>query len=257
MQDPLTAPETESTAPYTALADGYDFVMSHVNYEFWASYVQELLTRHRPDTASILELGCGTGSLAIALQPLGDYRYVATDRSEAMLAVARRKADEADVPIEFATAEFTNLHAAKRFDAAVLLYDGLNYLLEPSQVRVLLAGAFAALSDEGVFIVDQSTPANSLKNEAFFESSDSTDDFSYVRRSRFDAASNLHRTTLEIVSRERRFVEEHVQRAYRIDEIRPLARDVGFRVDAVYDGFSSEPASDASERVHWVLRRPS
>lgn len=248
--------DAEPAEPYTALAAGYDFVMSHVDYGSWAEYVQQLITRHHPETRSIVELGCGTASLALHLQPLGSYRYLATDGSEAMLSVARRKAAASPANIHIRKAEFAGLRIDQSFDAALLLYDGLNYLLEKTAIERLLRGTYETLVEGGIFIVDQSTPANSVNNEAYFENSERRDDFSYVRRSRFDPTSNLHRTTLEIRIGERTFFEEHVQRAYRVDEIRRLIRRADFEVEAAYDGFTFDEADEGSERVHWVLRRP-
>lgn len=256
MGDELRLTNVETTAPYTALAAGYDFVMSHVDYEMWAEYVNELLVRHRPEAHSILELGCGTGSLAVELQMLGSFDYLATDGSESMLREARRKAAEAFVKVDFDVAHFTDYHIDPPRDAVILLYDGLNYLLDQADIRSLLACTFEALKPGGVFIVDQSTPANSLNNEAYFESSDSQDGFSYVRRSRYEASTKLHRTVLEMSIGDRSIREEHVQRAYEIEEMRRLIDAAGFAVAAAYDGFSTEPASEKSERVHWVLRRP-
>ncbi|HYG69925.1 MAG TPA: class I SAM-dependent methyltransferase, partial [Anaeromyxobacteraceae bacterium] len=84
-------PVARSADPYSVLAEGYDAVMAHVDYEAWAEYVHFLLVRHHLEAQDVLELGCGTGSLALVLQPLGPYAYRATDASEAMLTVARRK----------------------------------------------------------------------------------------------------------------------------------------------------------------------
>lgn len=256
MRDNRSPQHSEPSPPYTALAAGYDFVMSHVDYLFWAEYVQQMIERHNADAHRLLELGCGTGSLAVILQPLGPYRYVATDRSDAMLSVARSKAEVIGASIHFRKADFADYRSEERFDVAILLFDGLNYLLKKQEVRGLLACTYDALVEGGIFIVDQSTPANSVNNERYFESSDRQDDFAYVRRSRFEAGTSLHRTTLEIIVGDRTYREEHVQRAYAIDEIRGLTDDVGFHVDAAYDGFSFDEASDGSERVHWVLRRP-
>lgn len=255
MDDRSRSIHAEPVRPYTALAAGYDFVMSHVDYESWAAYVQDLLELHRPEAASLLELGCGTGSFALQLQPRGGYRYVATDGSEAMLEVARRKADEVEADIHFKTADFADFHVGERFDAVLLLYDGLNYLLEKSAVLDMLRCTHAAIVDGGIFIVDQSTPANSVNNERYFESSDSREDFSYVRRSRFDPSSDLHRTTIELRVGNRSFKEQHVQRAYRLADVQTLVEEAGFFIEAAYDGFSTDAASESSERVHWVLRR--
>ncbi|MEX1054826.1 MAG: class I SAM-dependent methyltransferase, partial [Rhodothermales bacterium] len=96
-----------------------------------------------------------------------------------------------------------------------------------------------------------------INNEPYFEHSDSAEGFSYVRKSRYDRETRLHRTTLEISIGEHLFQEVHVQRAYDMTEIQDLAEQAGFAVESMYDGFSTAPATEESERVHWVLRRPT
>ena len=255
MGEKLSDPRT--TPPYTVLAGGYDFVMDHVEYEIWAEYIHGLLTRHAPEARTILELGCGTGSHAFALQPLGPYDYLATDISEQMLKVARHKAEESGEGVRFELADFTDFRVDSPVDAVLLLYDGLNYLLETEDVLKLMRCAIQALRPGGIFIVDQSTPSNSINNEPYFEHSDAADDFSYVRKSYYDRKTRLHRTVLEMTISEHRFREEHLQRAYEMSEIRQLAERVGFTIDSMYDGFSTAPATEESDRVHWVLRRPT
>ena len=245
------------TPPYTVLAGGYDFVMEHVEYEMWAEYIHGLLMRHAPEAKTILELGCGTGSQAFALQPLGPYDYLGTDISEQMLNVARHKAEEAGEDVRFEYADFTDYRVDTPVDAVLLLYDGLNYLLEMDDVMKLMRCTFRALREGGIFIVDQSTPSNSINNEPYFEHSDSAEGFSYVRKSQYDRETRLHRTTLEMSIGEHRFQEEHLQRAYHMNEIREIAELVGFAIESMYDGFSTAPATKESERVHWVLRRPT
>lgn len=257
MPEPPSASRPTSSPPYSILAAGYDFVMSHVDYDFWAEYIYNLLCRHQPDADTVLELGCGTGSLAIALQPMGGYRYLATDISAEMIAVARRKADEENVDVRFARADFTDFQTDEPVDVVLLLYDGLNYILEEDPIRGLMKSAYRAVRPGGLFIVDQSTPSNSVNNEAFFEHSDSIGIFSFVRRSRYDEESRLHRTTLDITVKDKQFREEHVQRAYTLAEIRPLAEGAGFIVEDAYEGFSTSPATEESERAHWILRRPA
>lgn len=256
MRDDSTARETMSTPPYSVLAAGYDFVMSHVDYELWAEYVHELIMRHHPSAETVLELGCGTGSLAFVLERLGSYRYLATDRSESMIKVARYKKKREEAGVRFDLADFTDFRVDTPVDVIILLYDGINYLMEQEAIRKLMACAFTALKENGVFIVDQSTPTNSINNEAYFEDSDRLDDFSYVRRSRYDPETHIHRTSIEMSVGDRHFREEHLQRAYELGVVRRLAEEAGFSAEAVYDGFSTAPATEASERAHWLLRRP-
>lgn len=260
-------PKSEIAEPYTALAEGYEAVMEHVDYRRWAGYAHDLLQEHAPAAwplgpRCLLELGCGTGTLARQLQPRGPYRYLATDRSEAMLAVARRQARAQEVPIRFQPADFTCLaedlpDQTNTFDAVLLLYDGLNYLLNVRQVRRLLAGAARVLRPGGLFLFDQSTPANSADPTDFeydgtFEQDGQT--FRYWRESRYDPARRLHTTTFHLDGPEGVSSERHVQRAYAVGEIRRLLRASPLAEMAAFDGFTTNPPTPQSRRVHWLAR---
>lgn len=255
------------TPPYSALAAGYDLVMAHVDYPEWAEYVLDLLDEHAPEAASILELGCGTGSLGFELQRLGEaftgqpggFRYLGTDASEPMIRVARAKARSAGRiagRLPFAVADFTDYTVEEPFDVALLLFDGINYLLDAEQIEATLRATAEAVVPGGLFILDQSTPANSLNNAEYFQDEGEADAFKYVRRSHYDPESRLHTTEFDLTVLGEDTHEAHVQRAYERAEIEALIEASPFEIVAAYDGFEMDPATDESERIHWVLRRP-
>ena len=232
--------------------------MAHVDYRAWASHVRRLIGKHHPDAGDVLELGCGTGALARELQPLGPepdgFRYRATDASAAMLDAGRKAAR--GLAITFEPLDFRDVPPAPAVDVVLLLYDGLNYLLEKDDVRRLLSGAAGALRPGGVFVFDHSTPANSLRHEWGFDDEGETPAFTYIRSSSYDRRARLHRTTFRLHLPDGRDArEEHVQRAYAPDEIAVLIDESPLTRVAAYDGMSLKPMRAASERVHWVVRR--
>lgn len=245
----------DDTPPYTALAKGYDFVMEHVDYVRWAEYVYDLIKDNHAAPRTILELGCGTGSLALELQPLGNFAYLATDGSPQMVRIARKKAEAVAAEVTFKVADFTAFGVEETVDVAILLYDGLNYLLTEDAIRDVLWNVYRVLSQGGLFLFDQSTPANSLNNAAHFEDKGREQGFSYVRNSRYDPNTRLHTTVFKLIEGPRRYKEEHVQRAYELSQIRALIQEMPFEEVGAFDGFSTKPATEATERVHWLVRR--
>ena len=247
------------TEPYSALAAGYDAVMAHVDYPMWAGYVRSLLRIHHDRAQSLIELGCGTGALAVVLQPYGPgdgYRYRAFDGSEAMLAVARETARRAGREVSFAQADFLDPVPPPPADAVVLVYDGLNYLLTLDEVGALLSHVRDALVPGGVAILDQSTPANSVNHADGFDDAGETDAFAYVRSSAYDPDRRLHTTTFRLRGADGEATETHVQRAYELAEVERLFAASPLDVVAAYDEFGFEPADASTERIHWVARRP-
>jgi SAM-dependent methyltransferase len=166
-------------------------------------------------------------------------------------------------------ADFTALAAADDlpgapFDAVLLLYDGLNYVLDPARLPAIFAGAASVLRPGGLFVVDQTTPANSAAHADAFDdagrdpvhAADGPRAFAYVRHSRYDAEAGLHTTTLDLTVGGRTVREEHVQRVYAPRTLRAVI-DAQPRLaeEAAYDGFTRDAAHAGSYRVHWVLRR--
>jgi ubiquinone/menaquinone biosynthesis C-methylase UbiE len=248
---------TRDMDPYSALAVGYDLVMQHVEYEVWAAYLHRLLEQHGSNIDVVLELGCGTGSLALQLQPLGNYDYIGTDRSPQMIRVAQIKAEEAGLDLRFEQLDFTTFDVSRPVDAIILVYDGLNYLLEREAMRSMMVSVMHALRPGGIFCFDQSTPNNSIRHGRDFEDAGEADGFAFVRHSRYDATTRLHTTTFDITIDGRRYHEKHIQRAYTMAEVEQVTSEVGFQHVAAYDNFSFEAATSNSERIHWVVRRPS
>lgn len=242
--------------PYSVLAALYDVVMEHVEYDAWAELVDHYFATYADEQgiSTILELGAGTGSLAFELQPLGPYTYHATDASESMIQIGERKAAMLGMDIHFEKATFQHFHVKEPVDAIVLLFDGLNYLLDTKDVLKLFSNAYEALRPGGLFLFDISTPANSEDHEADFAGEGEVEGVTFVRGSQYDRATKLHTTTFDIFIEGQHYFEKHIERAYAIEEIRTLL-PAGFEVLDIFDGFSEEPATDRSHRAHFLVRR--
>lgn len=243
------------TAPYTVLAGGYDTVMEHVDYPGWVDYVEDLFQRHGGLPASIIELGCGTGKFAILYRSRHPIRYLATDGSSQMIRSAKILASKSESKIDIQHSEFNDIQIDESFEACVLLFDGLNYLLDDQDVDSLLTRVETVLDPGGRFIFDQSTPANSINQSKHFQDKGECDAYRYVRTSSYDAVTRLHTTVFELETVDGRFVETHLQRAYEYEEVRVILDRNGFEMLAACDGFSRQPASRDSERIHWLVRK--
>ena len=64
--------------------DYYDLFYDDKNYQLEANYIHEKIQEYKPNSNSILELGCGTGKHAINLTKFG-YEILGIEKSESML----------------------------------------------------------------------------------------------------------------------------------------------------------------------------
>ncbi len=133
----------ETPTAFDDMADAYDreFTVTAVGTTLRAMVWSRLESgfAHRE---SLLELGCGTGEDAVHLAKLG-HRVLASDASEAMLRVARRKAECAGVAhrIRFLRVPMEHIGAAlegETFDGAFSNFGALNCVADvPALSRTL------------------------------------------------------------------------------------------------------------------------
>lgn len=107
------------------------------------------------DAASVLDLGCGTGELAVAL---ADRRQVVgVDPAPAMLEIARAKPGAGSV--DFIAGDARTLRLSRRFDLVVLTGHAFQVFLTEDDRRAALATIAAHLAPGGRFIFDSRNPA--------------------------------------------------------------------------------------------------
>ncbi len=102
----------------------------------------------------ILDIGCGTGRHSIELAKRG-YNVTGIDLSECMLEMAKQKAKEAKVKVEFIKADARYLKFEKEFDLALIICEGGFCLMETDEMNyMVLQSASRSLKQEGKLILN-------------------------------------------------------------------------------------------------------
>ncbi|MEX2573314.1 MAG: class I SAM-dependent methyltransferase [Balneolaceae bacterium] len=260
----MTQPDQAEHRPiYSVLAHIYDTLMSDVDYELWADYVDELIQIHAPGAEKLLELACGTGSVALSLDELGYYDITATDASPAMIEKAGQKGAEAGSSVLFKPLDFLNIDLDEKFDLVFLVFDSINYLHTEADILKLHEQVKKVLKPGGYFIFDFTTPRNSRQAVGYLNNEEgiSSENYRFFRTSRFDAVNNMHINEFEIekLGADRRtvketFVEIHRQKIYTLDQMKAILKKTGYRMIDMVDGFSFDRADNKSLRITIVCQ---
>jgi len=254
--------DTKISRSYSVLAEIYDAVMKDVDYEVWTDYIDEIIMMHHHEARDVLELACGTGTMALSMEELGYYNITATDLSPEMIEKAKKKARKAESDVHFQTLDFLNIDLDKTFDAVFMVFDSLNYLHSKDELLTLHEQVYNVLRPNGIFVYDFTTPRNSKKAIRYLNDEQDTvnDRYTYHRSSQYDENSRIHTNTFDIkkigrnASASSSFREEHQQKIYTMDEIMPVVEESPFRLLKAYDGFELQPAHKRSLRITMVLR---
>jgi SAM-dependent methyltransferase len=137
-------------------ADAYDLLYQDKNYVAECDLIYHIFQTYGNDSIrSVLDLGCGTGNHALPLAHRG-YEVVGVDRSEPMLAHARRKAVSflPDSKAFFYQGEIRSVDLKRHFDAALMMFTVLGYQLENADALSALRTVRRHLNLGGLFIFD-------------------------------------------------------------------------------------------------------
>ena len=242
---------------YDALAASYDGLTWDVPYEEILAYLQALLKRHGASPKSVLDLACGTGSLAVLLAKAG-YRTLAADASEEMLAMAYDKASDLPHPPFFICQRMEALTLPQPVDWVVCCLDSLNYLTDPRDAAKALGRIYESLTDGGVltFDINSEEKLRGLDGQIFL---DENDESYCVWRAEFDEAERICYYGMDLFQREgklwRRSFEEHREYAYTVSQLTEFLRAAGFSQIECYGDRQFTPPKAGEQRIYFYAAK--
>lgn len=243
---------------YAGLSEIYDMLMSGIDYDRWAGYIDGLLRLHdAPPVVGVLDLACGTGSTTLALARRG-FHVTGLDLSGEMLRVAEEKARLEGLQADFIQADMRDFRLPAPVELAVAFQDGLNYLPTREDLLETFCCVAESLGRGGFFIFDincvEKLPA--ANGEATVVE---TEEFTLIYQSSFVREDTWEINVTGFLPAGnglwRRFSETHRERSIDGEEVRDTLEKAGFKLLGVYGAFTMEPPAGDTRRVFYVARK--
>ena len=241
---------------YDGLAGSYDAMMTDASYQKRVSWLEKLFRTSGIPVRTVLDLACGTGTIACLLAERG-YRVTATDGSEEMLVQAMLKAAELEenAPL-FLHQAMPKLRLLEPVDAVISTIDSLNYLTRERELRETFKRVYRWLKPGGAFIFDVNTPYKLRRMDGQMYM-DETEDSFCVWRTFFSERTQVCTYQVDLFQEredgawERTF-EEHREKAWSMDQLRLFLEEAGFEGITVTGDLSSKPPKAEEDR--WLIR---
>ena len=241
---------------YDALAASYDALTVDVEYRRRADYLTRQFHRSALPVETVLDLACGTGTMACLLAERG-YRMIAVDGSEEMLTQAAWKAAALEQPPMFLHQSMPQLDLYGTVDAAICCLDSLNYLTDPRDVQRTLRRLHLFIAPGGLLVFDINTVAKlaALDGQVFL---DETEDTYCVWRTEYHRG--LCTYYMDLFDRRRdgawqRELEIHRQRAYTTEELTGWLRAAGFNDIRTWGDGKLRRPTENEQRIYFSCIR--
>jgi len=251
---------------YKAFATVYDRLMEDMPYDGWLQFAEGVWSRYgKPN--HVVDLGCGTGAIAIPLAQRG-YTVTGIDLSSEMLRIAAEKeqlskesneASSESQSITWLQQNMSSWQSVEAADSVISFCDCLNYVIDEDELLATLYATYNGLREGGSFIFDVHPISRfqQYAEQAPFVYDE--DGIAYIWNSQYDEDEHIieHQLAIFVADEEddehyRRINELHVQRAYHPIWLQRALQEVGFREINIFADFQFKSYNEQSERLFFV-----
>ena len=243
---------------YETFASVYDLFMEQVEYDEWLDHIHAVWKKYGITPKTILDLGCGTGSILLPLAQEG-FDVIGVDLSPEMLTEADHKAMEAGVSVRLAGQDMTELDLGEQADCILSLCDCMNYLIEDGQLESAFQSIAAHMKKESLFLFDMNTEykfREVLGQKVFGAAEEAA---AYIWENDYDEEEKINEYYVSFFIEQEnglyeRVEEYHYERAYSIEEIEQALQAAGLALLEVTDGYCFAPPQERSERLLFTAK---
>ncbi len=247
---------------YDHLAKFYDIMeLTGIDHEQLNDFLIKLFRHYKVE--NVLDFTAGTGAQAITLAKLG-FKVTANDLNKSMLDIAKLKAKEKNLNIEFHEGNIINANYGE-FDAVISMYNAIGHLSK-EEFGKALRNIANNLKDNGIYVFDICN-LDYMKNGGFIDHEFmdlalEKDDVKYVRFNNnkidFDTGIfNINQTSYVQVNNEepKEYKESFDLQIYGIDELSEIITGSGFEIMFKYGGYGYKFDKNDSASILMVVRK--
>jgi SAM-dependent methyltransferase len=258
----------DGEAPYDDWADLYDKVYAYLDYD-----IGFYLSQTEATGGPVLEMGCGTGRVAIALADAG-FEVTGVDISPRMIAQANAKAAKLGLTskAKFTVGDMADADAGGGFGLVCFPFRSFQSMLEVADQREALENAAAQLREGGLLAFDTFAPDMEQLGDRRDEmvpfhirDVDQPDGGTIVvwGQNLWDGVSQVNSARLIVEeldatgkSLARHFRDFDLRYTFKY-EMEHLLELSGFTLEAVYGDFEGGEVTDESDDLVWIARKTS
>ncbi len=242
---------------YDALAASYDGLMADGAYRRRAAFLERRLKKSPIPVETVLDLACGTGTMACLLAKRG-YEVIAADGSGEMLAQAAAKAEGLARRPLFLQQAMPRLRLAQPVDAVVSTLDSLNYLTAERDLRETFRRVRRWLKPGGLFLFDVNTPYKLRRMDGQLYM-DETEDSVCIWRTFFSEKKQVCTYQVDLFRLQpggawARSFEEHRERAWSEEVLRRSLEEAGFSALRLTGDLTDRPPKLNEDRWQFECR---
>jgi ubiquinone/menaquinone biosynthesis C-methylase UbiE len=241
----------KNSEPYSGIAEAYDYILRHVDYEQWYQFIKGLMTLYVENPETVLELGCGTGKFGAKFSA-DNYRIFGIDISLNMLRVAKTRAFRS---FRIICADIRNFYLKRKFDFIFSVHDTMNYQITIDDVRSVLRCVKRIMHEKSIFMFDITTEHNI---DRFFDNKTS---FYKTRGMNIEWSNSYDRKKKHIISTfiihykdGRDYKEEHIQRIYSREEMEIILDEEGFDIVEICSDYTYNAPSSETIMINFIVK---
>ena len=244
---------------YDLLAPFYDAINADIDYKAWADFIDKIFNKEMKQKPElVLDLGCGTGSMTLALADLG-YDMTGVDYSPEMLDIARERAEKAGQDVLWLCQDMREFELYGTVDAAVCCLDSINHLTEDGDLKECFDLVHNYLIPDGIFVFD-------INGKYKFENIYADETYAMeedggvcIWQNYYDQGSKLCDFYITLFKEEpdgryARYDEEQCERMYTLSEIKKALKASNLEFLGAYSDFDMNVGCDKSERIYIVAK---